>query len=89
MNPIAGHTKKQQAMLAALLGIGIFAPIVLHTNSSLPWIPAWLGAATGLVALLGAFLVFWHAGALRIRFLVLLFIAVGVAAVCAALLGHT
>jgi hypothetical protein len=89
MNRIAGHTKKEQATLAAFLGIGVFAPILLHTNASMPWIPAWLGAATGLVALLGAFLVFWRAGALRIRFLVLLFIAVGVAAACAALLGHT
>jgi len=88
MNRIAGHTKKQQAMLAALLGIGVFAPILSQTSSSLPWIPAWLGAAIGLAALLGAFLVFRHAGALRIRFLVLLFIAVGVAAACAALLGH-
>lgn len=89
MDRIAGHTKTEQATLAALLGISVFAPILLHTNSSMPWIPAWLGAATGLVALLGAFLVFWHAGALRIRFLVLLFIAFSVAAACAALLDHT
>ncbi len=89
MNRIAGHAKKERATLAALLGIAILAPILLHTNASLPWIPAWLGAAIGLVALLGTFLVFWHAGALRIRFPVLLFISVGVAAACAALLDHT
>jgi hypothetical protein len=89
MNRIAGHTKQHQVTLAALLGIAIFAPILLHTNSSLPWIPAWLGAATAFAALLGAFLVFWHAGALRIRFFALFIVAVGVAAACAALLGHT
>ncbi len=89
MNRIAGHTKEQQATLAALLGIAVFAPFLSPTNSSVPWAPAWLGATISLVALLGTFLVFWHAGALRIRFLVMFVVAVGVAAACAALLGHT
>ena len=89
MDRVAFHTKKQQATLAALLGIGIAAPILLSSTSSVPWVPVWLGAAVALVALLGAFLVFWRAGALRTRFLVLFVLAAGVAAACAALLGHT
>ena len=76
-------------MLAALLGVAIFAPMLLRTSSRFPWIPAWLGATVALVGLGGALLVFRQTGALRTRFLVLFVVGVGVAAACGALLGHT
>ena len=89
MNRASGLTKNEQGMLAVMLGIAIFAPIFLHASSSLPWIPGWLGAAIGIAALLGTFLLFWRAGALRIRFLVVLSIAICVVAAYAVLLRHT
>ena len=89
MNRTVSVSKKQQAMLAALLGVAIFAPMLLRTSSRFPWIPDWLGATVALVGLGGALLVFRQTGALRTRFLVLLVVGVGVAAACGALLGHT
>ncbi len=76
-------------MLAALLGVAVFAPMLLLSNYSSPWIPPWLGAAIALVGLGGALFVFWQTGALRTRFLVLFFVGVGVAAACGGLLDHT
>jgi uncharacterized paraquat-inducible protein A len=89
MNRAVSLSKKHQATLTSLLSIAVFAPILLRPNSTFPWIPIWLGAVTAFVALVGSFLVFWQTGALRNRFLVLLFVGVGVAAACAALLGRT
>ena len=89
MDRTASLGKRQQLILASLLGVAIFAPMLLRSNSSFPWIPAWLGAAVALVGLGGSLLVFRHTGALRTRFLVLFFVGVGVAAACGALPGHT
>ena len=89
MDRAASLSKKHQATLAVLLGVAVFAPIVLHPSSTFPWVPVWSGAATAFAALVGAFVVFWQTGALRTRFFVLFFVGVGVAAACAALFGHT
>lgn len=89
MDRAVSLSKKHRATLTVLLGIAVFAPILLHPSSTFPWVPAWSGAATALVALVGSFLVFWQTGALRTSLFVLFFVGVGVAAACAALLGHT
>jgi hypothetical protein len=89
MDRTVSLSKKQQVMLAASLGVAIFAPILLRSNSIFPWVPAWLGAPIALAGLAGALLVFRQTGALRTRFLLLFFVGVGVAAACGALLGHT
>lgn len=89
MDRTTGLSKKQKIVLTALLGVAVFAPVLLSTNSRFFWIPTWLGAVIAFVGLIGALLVFWQAGALRTRFLVLFFVGVGVAAACGALLGHT
>lgn len=75
--------KTLQAILTVLLAIAVFAPIALHPGATFPWVPVWLGAATAFAALVGAFAVFWQTGALRTRFLLLFFVAIGVAAACA------
>jgi hypothetical protein len=68
-----GPTRRHRTVLLALLGLVIFLPMLLRaTTSSL--LPEWLGAALALVALFGALLVFWRAGALRLKY-VLLFAA--------------
>ncbi len=88
MDRTTGLSKKQKVMLTSLLGIAVFAPVLLSTNARLPWIPAWLGGVIALVGLTGALLVFWQTRALRTRFLVLFFVGIGVAAVGGALIGH-
>lgn len=44
------------------------------------WLPAWAGAAITFAALLGVLSVFWRAGALRMRFLLLFVAALAAAA---------
>jgi protein-S-isoprenylcysteine O-methyltransferase Ste14 len=89
MDRTARLSKRQQALLAALLGLAIFAPLLLQPNSSAPWAPTWLGPVVAFAGLAGALLVFRQTGALRTKFLVLFFAGVGVAAACGALVGHT
>lgn len=72
--------------LLAVLGIAVGAPVLMQTVPSLTWFPEWLGGAVALAALFGVFMVLWHAGALRIRYVVLFGIALGVAAVVGRLL---
>ena len=72
----------EKALLLALLGIGVAAPLLFQPMLN---VPAWLGAGIALVALFGALLVFWRIGALRLRYLILLCGAVGGAAAFGAL----
>ncbi len=88
MDRTTGLSKRQTAMLAALLGLAVFAPLLLGSNSRFPWLPVWLGAVIGFVGLIGALLVFQQTGVLRTRFLVLFVVGVGVAVACGALLAH-
>ena len=46
-----------------LLGLAVFASVVLRPAASMPWVPDWLGAAIAGVALLGTLMLFWHASA--------------------------
>jgi len=89
MDRAVSLSKKHQIALTVLLGIAVFAPVLLRPSSMFPWVPVWSGAVTAFLALVGSFLVFWQTGALRTRFLVLFLVGVVAAAACAALLGHT
>jgi hypothetical protein len=73
-------TKQHTAVLLALLGLGVVAPVLLPAGTSLTWVPVWLGAAIANLALFGALIVLRHAGALRIRYLVLIGVALAIAA---------
>ena len=79
-------TPSQQIALPALLGLAIFVPSVLMAAPSFWGLPDWLGGVIGSAAVLGAFLIFWRAGALRARYLVLLAAALVVAVAMAAAL---
>jgi hypothetical protein len=79
MNRHPDVAKKYQAALLALLGLAIFAPVLLRA-APLAWLPDWLGAAIAVAALLGAFIVFWRAGAMRIGYVVLFAVALALAA---------
>jgi hypothetical protein len=81
-----GLARKHQEVLVALLGLVSSLPLFLATVPSLSWLPRWLGAAVALAALLGALAVFWHAGALRARYVVLFAVALAFAAVTGQLL---
>jgi hypothetical protein len=72
-------TGKHQGALLALLGLGVFAPVLLAATSP-PWFPDWLGAAIALAALFGALIVFWRAGGMRAGYLILFAAAVALAA---------
>jgi len=75
----AGLTRRHRAALLALLGLVIFAPLLLRATSS-SMLPEWLGAAIAVVALFAALLVFWRARALRLRYLLLFAAALALAA---------
>ena len=89
MNRHASLTKKHTAGLFALLGLGVFAPVLLSTATSLSWLPDWLGPAIAVAALFGALVVFWREGVLRIGFLVLFAVALVLAAVLGQILSRT
>jgi hypothetical protein len=69
-------TPTNKALLLAVLGIGVGVPLLFQPFVG---VPAWLGAGIALVALFGALLVFWRIGALRLRYLILLCVAIGAA----------
>jgi hypothetical protein len=64
-------------VLAALLGV-IFMLISMKVGSP-SWRVPWLGEVIGTAALLGALFVFWRAGALATRYIVLFLLALALA----------
>jgi hypothetical protein len=87
MNQTASRNHRLQAALFALLGLAIYAPILSRIGTAPSWFPDWLGAGAALAALLGALIVFWRAGALRIRFVVLFAASLVLALVVGQFLG--
>lgn len=79
MNQPASFTKERRAVLLSLLGLAVFAPALLRATS-LSWLPDWLGAAIAVAALFGAFIVFWRAGAMHNRYIVMFAVALALAA---------
>lgn len=71
--------------LAALLGDAVFVPGLTRAGWSRWGFPEWLGATTSMFALAAALIVFWRAGALRLRYLGLLAVAIALAALVGAL----
>jgi hypothetical protein len=81
-------TARQRAALFALLGFGIFIPIVFAPERSPSWIPDWLGAAMAIAALFGALLVFRCAGAMRAGYIFLFAVALAAAVALGQLLAN-
>ena len=76
---------RNQAAVLILLGLAVFASVVLRPAASMPWVPDWLGAAIAGVALLGTLMLFWRRGTLRVCYLLLFAVALALAAVVGAL----
>jgi hypothetical protein len=77
--------KEPHATLAGFLAIAMFIPVLLNVAGPLWGLPAWLAGAIGSGALFGALIVFWRAGALRARYILLFVVALAAAAVVGSL----
>ncbi|MEO8294277.1 MAG: hypothetical protein ABI613_02100 [Gemmatimonadota bacterium] len=77
-------TGKHRATLYALLSLAIAAPVLFQ---AMPFriLPNWVGAAIGMAALFGGLVLFWRAGAMHLRYLVLLVAAIVVAVISGSL----
>lgn len=75
-----GLEKKHELALLALLGLAVGVPVLLQGPASRLRLPDWFGAAIAITALLAALMVFWRAGAMRLRYVVLFALALALAA---------
>ena len=89
MNEHANLTRRDQAVLLSLLGLAVFAPVLLTAAMPPPWLPEWLGAVIAVASLFAALLLFWRAGAMRARYIVLFAVALVIATALGQLLAHT
>jgi hypothetical protein len=82
------HQRHLNLILGVLLGTAIVSPILVGNLAS--WsLPDWLGAAIAVGALIGALAVMWRQGALKVRYIFLLVVAMGAAPLLAWLSEHT
>ena len=82
------HQRNLNLILGVLLGIAIVSPILMGNLASWP-LPDWLGAAIAVGALIGALAVMWRQGALKVRYIFFLVVAMGAAPLLAWLSEHT
>jgi hypothetical protein len=85
VNVNRGDLKGFPTRLMGLLGIAIFTPTAMNAVSSSGPVSA-LGAVVGVGALMGAVFLFWQAGTVATRYLVLFLLTLGLAFAAAALM---